>query len=199
MANSESRLDPSERTKIAVWAAAAGRCTFCNRLVLENDDLGEPVPIGELAHNVGWGETSPRGSSDLTPEERRQPENLLLLCRTCHKPIDQGGVIGRYTVEALAALKRDHEQRIRELTAIGGDRKATIVRVVGPVHGASPEMTYDTVLGATTAAKLFPALLPGSARAEHDLDLRQVPDFGTPGHFATCAAYIDRLIGYRDC
>lgn len=192
--DSGSRLNPTEQTKIAVWAAAAGRCTFCNRLVLGNDDLGEPVPIGELAHNVGWGDASPRGKSDLTPEERRAPENLLLLCRDCHKPVDQGGVIERYTIEVLANFKQAHEQRIRELTEIGADRKAAIVRVVGPVRGASPELTYDTVLGATTAAKYFPALLPGSARAEHDLDLRQVPDFGTPSHFSTCAAFIDELV-----
>ena len=194
MTNSESRLEPTERTKIAVWAAAAGRCTFCNCLVLENEDLGEAIPIGELAHNVGWGEMSPRGKSDLSPEQRRQADNLLLLCRNCHKPIDQDGVIGRYTFEVLAQLKRDHEHRIRDLTAIGSDRKATIVRVVGPVRGVSPELTYDTVLGATTAAKFFPALLPGSFRSEYDLDLRQVPDFGTPQHFESCAAYIDQLV-----
>ncbi len=191
---SNSRLNPNKSTEIAVWAAAAGRCTFCNRLVLENEDLGEPVAIGELAHNVGWGEKSPRGESDLSADERREASNLLLLCRTCHKPIDQGGVAKRYTVARLAEFKREHEQRIRILTEIGADRKATILRLVGPVRGASPELTYDTVLEATTAAKLFPALLPGSFQAQLDLDLGQVPDFGTPVHFATSATYVDELV-----
>ncbi len=106
---SDSRLNPNKSTEIAVWAAAAGRCTFCNRLVLENEDLGEPVAIGELAHNVGWGEKSPRGESDLSADERREASNLLLLCRTCHIPIDQGGVAKRYTVARLAEFKREHE------------------------------------------------------------------------------------------
>ena len=84
--STSARLDPTERTKLLLWGAAAGRCTLCNRSVLENEDLGIPVPIGELAHAVGAEDGSPRGTSDLTPEERRQPDNLLLLCRNCHKP-----------------------------------------------------------------------------------------------------------------
>lgn len=194
LSDTESRLNPVRSTEIAVWAAAAGRCTFCNRLVMENEDLGVTVSIGELAHNVGWSDKSPRGKSELTAEERREASNLLLLCRTCHKPIDEGGQTKRYSIERLAEFKRDHEQRIRTLTEIGADRKATILRLVGPIRGASPELTYDTVLEATTAAKLFPALLPGSFQAQHDLDLRTIPDLGTPAHFAASAAYIDDLI-----
>lgn len=114
-------------TQTAVWAAAAGRCTFCNCLVSGNEDLGEIVSIGELAHNVGWSQSSPRGESTLTAEERRDPDNLLLLCRNCHKAIDAEAVTERYTVEMLRQHKQEHETRIRELTAIGGDRSATIV------------------------------------------------------------------------
>ena len=60
----------NSRIEIAVWAAVAGRCTFCNRLVTENDVLGLVVPIGELAHNVGWGKDSPRGDSPKSLAER---------------------------------------------------------------------------------------------------------------------------------
>ncbi len=194
VSESDSRLNPTKSTEIAVWAAAAGRCTFCNRLVLENEDLGEVVPIGELAHNVGWGEKSPRGASNLSAEERRSANNLLLLCRTCHKPIDDRGVVGRYTVDELARLKREHEQRIRFLTAIDADRQATIVRVVGPVRDVNPELSYDTVLGATTAAGLFPTLLAGSNSAEYDLDLRHRADFGTPTYFSNCTDEINVLV-----
>src|SRR5437868_4327286 len=95
---SPRRPQPSERTKLLVWSRAAGRCAFCNRLVTENEDLGEAVPIGELAHNVGWSPASPRGTSALDSEQRRSADNLLLLCRNCHRPVDDGGVVGRFTV-----------------------------------------------------------------------------------------------------
>ena len=188
------RLEPSERTKIAVWAAAAGRCTFCNRSVLENLDLGLEVPIGELAHNVGWGEKSPRGESDLDAEQRRQAENLILLCRNCHKPIDDNGILGLYTVDVLARLKREHEQRVRALTEIEGNRQAAIVRVVSPVRDVNPELSYETVLGATAAAGYFPKILPWSYSAEHELDLRRGGDFRTAADFARCAEDIDGLV-----
>lgn len=192
--STDDRLDPTERTKVAVWAAAAGRCTFCNRLVLGNEDLGLAVPIGELAHNVGWGEKSPRGESDLSPEQRRQADNLILLCRTCHKPIDDKGIVGLYTVDVLARMKRDHEQRIHALTEIDGDRQAAIVRVVSPVRDVNPELSYETVLGATAAAGLFPKILPWSYSAECELDLRRGGDFGAPADFTHCAEDIDVLV-----
>lgn len=189
----EERQNPTERTKILVWAAAAGRCTFCNRLVTENEDLGETVPIGELAHNVGWGKNSPRGVSALTEKERRLAENFVLTCRNCHKPIDDKGIIGRYTVEVIKHLKKEHEERIKYLTQIDASREATIVRIVGKIRNFNPELTYDTVLGATTAAGLFPKLLAGASSAEYDRNLLHVAAPGTTAYFSQCASQIDEL------
>ncbi len=107
------RLNP--RTEVAVWAAAAGRCTFCNRLFPENDELGLIVPIGELAHNIGWSKGSPHGNSSKSLVDRSRAANLLLLCRNCHKPADDNGVIGCYSVEVLQRFKQEHEARIRFL------------------------------------------------------------------------------------
>jgi hypothetical protein len=187
-----------QNTKIAVWAAAAGRCTVCNEYILENEDMGEPVPIGELAHNVGWGEDSPRGKavSDL---DRSSADNLLLLCRNCHKPIDQKGVVGRYDINKLKSLKLNHERRIRELTAIGGDKQAVVIRMVGDIRGVSPELTYDTVLEATVASCYFPRLLPRMHRAEIEIDMRGHAKPGTVEYFAACARQIDeRLAAVHD-
>lgn len=78
-----------------------------------------------------------------------------------------------FLVERLQALKQSHEDRIRFLSGIGGDRRATVIRVVGPVRGVPPELTYDTVMEATTGAGFFPSDLPTSHWNEVDLDLRQ--------------------------
>lgn len=189
----ESRPEPSERTRLRVWAAAAGRCTFCNRVVTENDDLGLEVPIGELAHNVGWSDNSPRGESDLVRDARRQADNLLLLCRNCHKPADDGGVLGLYTVEELSKRKRDHETRVRLLTDIGADRSAIVIRVVGAIRGVNPHLVYDAVLEATVGASLFPQQLPGVHRNELEADLRSIAEASEPDYFETCARQIDVL------
>lgn len=181
------------RTEIAVWAAAAGRCTFCNRLVTEHEETGIVVPIGELAHNVGWSENSPRGDAPKSRAERALADNLLLLCRNCHKPVDDEGVIGCYSVDVLQRFKQEHEARIRFLTEIGADRKALVIRLVGPVRGVSPELTYDTVLAATTSAGVFPATLPNAYRNAVEIDLREY-DEGTPEAYARCVTRIQNYI-----
>lgn len=87
----DTRKKPSERTKCIVWAQprAVARCAtvWC----WENEQLGEPVSIGELAHNVGATTGSPRVLTDPSGDERAEPENLLLVCRSWHKPVDDGG------------------------------------------------------------------------------------------------------------
>jgi hypothetical protein len=185
------RLNP--KTVIAVWAAAAGRCTFCNQLVIENEELGLAVPIGELAHNVGWSKGSPRGKSSLSSADRSDPDNLILLCRNCHKPIDDQGVIGLYPIHVLRQFKQEHEARIRFLTGIGADRKAHIIRLVGPICGVSPELTYETVLTALTAAGIFPATLPNGYRNAIEIDLREYGE-GTAETFATCTQPINEFV-----
>lgn len=184
-----------DTTERLVWARAAGRCTLCNRLVTENEDLGEVVPIGEMAHNVGWGEKSPRGKSELTEAERAEPENLLLLCRNCHKPVDANGCIGRYSTDELQKFKDHHERRIKMLTEVGGDRTATLVRVVGNIRGASPELSRDTTLKALVHAGVFPELLPNAYFPEYELDLRAVAEPYGPEEFRFAAKQVDALVG----
>ncbi|MHA4945686.1 SAVED domain-containing protein [Micromonospora sp. SD19] len=169
----QSRPKVTEQNKILVWARAAGRCTFCNLSLVEATEIGEAVPIGELAHNVGWSEGSPRGEAPLPFEQRADASNLILACRNCHKPIDDGGVAGRYTVEELKRRKQEHESRIESLSAIGADRSAYVLRIVGDVRGVPAELARSTVLAATTAAGLYPRILPGSHwDSDADLDLR---------------------------
>lgn len=166
-----------------MWAAAAGRCTLCNKYLIEDELTGQPVPIGELAHNVGWSETSPRGEDDLPADERQKPENLILVCRNCHRPIDDGGAVGQYTVEKLREMKRDHEARVRQFTSIGGDRGAHVVRLVGRIRGHQPELRRQTVAEALLAAGLFPKFLPDAYWNEIEIDLRTVPE-AVPSEYA---------------
>lgn len=191
--NPPRRLNPTTQTRIQVWAAAAGRCTFCNRLVTEASDLGIEVLIGELAHIVGWGPDSPRGAAPLDEEDRRSAENLILACRNCHKPIDDGGVVGLYFVERLKGIKRDHETRIRRLTDIGADRTTHVVRVVGAVRGTNPELTRATVLDAVTSVGLYPQILPNAHWEDIDLDLRNYGPLEGPADFLGQLPAIENL------
>jgi 5-methylcytosine-specific restriction endonuclease McrA len=191
-----TRKEPSERTKCIVWGRAAGRCTLCNRVVTENDELGEPVPIGELAHNVGATSAagSPRGKSVLTRDQRAEADNLFLLCRTCHKPVDDGGQVGRWTIDELKQRKVEFEEHIRMLTEIRPERAAYVIRMVGLIRGTAPELSPSTVLVAATRAGIFPKTLPGEHFADVDLDLRLLGDPTTPSSFTAHTVLIDNLV-----
>ena len=189
--NKDKRPSIPEKVKYAVWGAAAGRCTFCNKYIISNDDMGEAVLIGELAHNVGWGDNSPRGEASKLINTS-SADNLLLLCRNCHKPTDAKPE--RYTEEVLRQKKLTHELRIKRLTAIGADRSAVVLRMVGTIRNAQPELTYDTVLDALVSEGYSPELLPNSHRAEIEIDLRDRLIPGTPQYFAESARHIEGTI-----
>jgi len=191
MTQKPKRPNIPDPIKLSVWANAAGRCVICNVVVTRNEEMGEAVLIGEIAHNVGWSENSPRGDDSLALDVRNLEENLILLCRNCHKPADDNGVIDRYSVEKLHQLKIDHEKRVRFLMDIGADKKATIIRMVGDIRGVSPELTYATVLDATVAAGYYPSLLPYAHKNELEINLRHQAGSGSQEYFTSSAKLID--------
>lgn len=95
-----------------LWAKAAGRCSMpdCRkRLVANASDAvkSKNTLIGENCHIVGDKETSPRGKSILTEDERNRYPNLILLCRNHHKIIDDDE--HGWPVERLHQVKTEHE------------------------------------------------------------------------------------------
>lgn len=191
MGSNQIRPRIPDTVKIAIWAAAAGRCTICNEYVIGNDRMGEAVAIGELAHNVGWSDNSPRGES-VAGINRSDAENLLLVCRNCHKPTDTK--TGRYTVEWLRQRKMEHELRIKLATEIGADRSAVVLRMIGEIRGTPPELTYDTALDALVAEGYAPQTLPHVHRSAVEIDLRGRINVGTSEYFKQCAEQIDGVL-----
>ena len=127
---------PFERLK--VWVRAGGHCTICHTYLLESEINDEPVRLGELAHIVAAtdGKKAPRGLSELTAEQRRLADNILLACGTCHTDIDNDAQAGRLDIDWLLERKREHEQRIREATTLADREETAIFRIVGNVRGA---------------------------------------------------------------
>lgn len=192
-----SRPPISPNTKLAVWVASAGRCAICNLLLINNEEVGFKIArIGELAHIVGWSPGSPRGDSPMGEEERNDTDNLMLLCRNCHKPIDQNGIIGFYSVEDLKKIKKNHEEHIRYMTGIPVDRQAMIVRLVGPIRGVNPEISFRSALWGLTAAGYVPQASSGSFEREigHDLREPREDNYDDPQEFQRLAQEIDNQL-----
>ncbi|WP_197410635.1 SAVED domain-containing protein [Arthrobacter sp. EPSL27] len=85
----------------------------------------------------------------MTADERAQEPNLFLLCHSCHKKIDSKQHRDSYTVEFLAYKKKEHEERVRQVTDFATLRPATVLRLVASVRG-----TYSPVSGAQISEAL---------------------------------------------
>ncbi|WP_086820200.1 tetratricopeptide repeat protein [Allokutzneria sp. NRRL B-24872] len=89
-------------------------CAFprCKKALTAKQTDSDPVAsLGEIAHIVGDSANGPRGVSPLTPRERNQYENLILLCNYHHRLIDSQP--DTWTVSRLDAMKRTHEEWVR--------------------------------------------------------------------------------------
>ncbi|MFC3897978.1 SAVED domain-containing protein [Lentzea rhizosphaerae] len=193
----ETRTVP-EAVARHVWVAAGGRCTICNRYLLADNVTGQEVSIGQLAHIVGWSTApgSPRGDHELPVEQRNSAENLMLLCHDQHRVIDHKSLWEVFDVDTLRALKRSHEERIRKLTGLGHEKRTTVLRVAGNIHGRPVELNSSSVTTALLANNRFPDWILRGAD-EFEIDLRAIPGEPTssPAYWAAARSHLeDRLM-----
>ena len=105
----------SLKTHKILWARSGGKCAICkNDLVIDPTDLNDdPSIVGEEAHIIARSESFTRGDYDSpSPEERDHYLNLILLCKTHHKQVDDQPA--EYTVEKLREIKARHEAAVKE-------------------------------------------------------------------------------------
>lgn len=105
----------SLKTHKMLWGRAANRCGFpdCRReLIMPPSETEDASLIGDECHLVAEKPDGPRGESSLTPEERDQYNNLVLMCKIHHKLIDDQPET--YPVQLLKEMKAAHEKWVRE-------------------------------------------------------------------------------------
>lgn len=110
-------MSASNKTKLILAYRSGDRCALpdCEcKLSLDNQS-GDPTNIGDASHIAGERMGSARYDPDMTEDERNSYDNLIYLCKNCHKKIDtipQGEA--EYTVERLLQIKAEHECRVRQ-------------------------------------------------------------------------------------
>lgn len=99
----------SLKTRKMLWGRSANRCAMsdCRRVLVEDEtETDDPSIVGDEAHIVARREDGPRGISGLTPEQRDNFDNLVLMCKIHHKVIDDQP--NEYNVERLHQIKQEH-------------------------------------------------------------------------------------------
>ena len=110
------RLTPKKDVVRRLWVSSAGRCQLegCNVPLSQNPRTQTYMNRSYIAHIYGAERKGPRGDNDLSPEELRTFENLMLLCDACHRTIDREAV-KEYDAARLITAKAQHIADIRRL------------------------------------------------------------------------------------
>ena len=113
MACPRGRPTPNQFTKLRLFADSAGFCQRpdCQR-ALFIDTGGTRLHIAEMAHVFAASASGPRGTSDLSHQERSAYENLILLCPSCHAIVDKAPADFPDTL--MTEWKRIHVELISE-------------------------------------------------------------------------------------
>lgn len=90
-------------------AYSAGICLLCSRSLFEKGNL-RVTSIAERAHIVAHSFSGPRGSETLSAPQRASPNNIVLLCPTCHTLVDKSP--DEYPAHLLLAAKRARREAV---------------------------------------------------------------------------------------
>ena len=113
----QKRGSISQKDLKILCTRSGNRCAMpeCKKILIENKKLNDTYSIiGEAAHINGKSPNSARYDGKMTEKERDSYDNLILVCRNCHKAIDDQPSF--YTAEKLHQIKEDHERWIIEST-----------------------------------------------------------------------------------
>jgi hypothetical protein len=193
-----ARTKLAQKEKLKVWVRAGGTCVLCKRYLLEGALTGLEVSLGELAHIVGQQNSprSPRGEHPMSRKRRDTADNVILACESCHQEIDDQLATGILDVAALAALKADHESRVRHVVTLPDDRRSLVLRAIGQLRGNAVEISRATAAETVVAERRFPWFDLDRDRLGVEIDLRALPGEAIADdmyYLAACRA-IDEVI-----
>ena len=152
------RTSISIKTQLRLWVVSAGKCQFpgCNEFLLRDKTTLSEGNYANIAHIVSWIPTGPRGDAILSPKLAKDISNLMLMCLTHGKMIDDKKNIPTYTVDFLKKCKENHENRIKMQTSIDSSRKTTAVRLQTNIRGRLVAVSQPDVYSALITAGRYP-------------------------------------------
>lgn len=95
--------DPDRRFIIG---RSGGCCNKCRIQIFIENEFAERARIGDDAHIWAYSEDGPRGKAPGAPENRNDPENIILLCKNCHSEVDQQPM--KFTASVLTTIRDEH-------------------------------------------------------------------------------------------
>ncbi len=152
-----TRKNIPDNIKLKVWNDSGGRCEFrgCNKPLWYNELTLSDANFGKLAHIIGASKDGPRGGSK-SEDLQISPDNIMLLCQTCHDEIDNSQLSQLYPVKLLQEIKKEHETRIKTVTEIKNVSKTEILIFKANIDKRAVYISSDEAKRTIIAEKLYP-------------------------------------------
>lgn len=140
-----SRTSIPQDVKLKLWLKSGGRCQFrgCNKLLYRDDLTQQKMNRSYIAHIIADSPDGPRGDAVLSPKLAKEFSNLMLLCDTHHRLIDDKSKEHEYFDKLLQEYKREHEERIEYLTGINEDSGTYLLFFIDNIGDRLPSINFD--------------------------------------------------------
>lgn len=154
-----SHTSVTDKVKLRLWVSAGGRCQYpgCNKPLYRDDLTLAEMNRSNVAHIIADSSDGPRGDAVLSKELAAEFCNLMLMCYDHHHLIDNEG-LADHPVEALRAVKAEHERRIETVTGIQADRKTDVIIYTARIGDFHPRVTFAEAATAVLANGRCPTL-----------------------------------------
>lgn len=106
------RLDPTPSTVKKLFAYSGNQCAMPNCEKPLVDKSG--TLLGKIAHICAANKGAARFDENMTNKQRRDFDNLFLVCGPCHDIIDDLNNIDEYPASSLRQYKATHEGRFKK-------------------------------------------------------------------------------------
>ena len=125
----------SHRTSTILFVRAGGRCQRrgCNARLFEHHLSKQPGNVADRAPIVAFSEGGPRGNDGPRPPDINEVDNLMALCKACHKEIDDHPEW--FSRHDLRAMKDEHERRVDAALDASPDLASHIISFAAPIRG----------------------------------------------------------------
>ena len=117
----------SDKTRKLIWVKTGNRCAICRqKLIIEQTSVDSESVVGDGCHIISQSEGGPRFDRSYPKEKVDSEENMIVLCKSHHKMIDDQ--VETYTAEVLRAIKKNHEKWVE--TQLSQTEEIKPVRIV---------------------------------------------------------------------
>ncbi|WP_330442269.1 HNH endonuclease [Flavobacterium sp. C4GT6] len=146
-----------EKVQLKLWLKAGGRCQYrnCNENLYEDKLTFNQLNKAYMAHIYGYAKNSARYDAVHSPKLETDFSNLMLLCDACHRKIDKEEK-DTHPAPLLIEMKREHEDRIENLTSIKENVRTNIVFYNSKIGEFNPPMELEPIQQMLINRNLYP-------------------------------------------